>query len=410
MTAYQKRLLAFLSVATFFEGYDFFALTQLLPNLRAEMGFSAGAEGWLVAVINFGTVVAYLVIGRVDRWGRRSVLTATILGYTCFTLLSAAAPNVWAFGLAQMIARVFLIGEWATSNVIAAEEFSAARRGTVIGVISAFSGLGSVICAGVVPLLLKTPLGWRSVYLVGVAPLLIVAYARRNLKETERFAAGQRAAAERAAAGVVQSRPSLLAILATPYRRRVFQLGAIWFLTYLCSQNAITFWKEFAMNERGMTDADVGRAITFAALASMVLVFFTGPLLDAVGRRVGAMLIFSSLSFGVFGCYTFHSPWALRLALLCGVFGVSAFLPVMNSFNAELFPTELRGSAYAWANNIIGRVGYVLSPIAVGLTVQRLGWGATLRTTALFPLAALLLIVTLLPETRGRELERTAEI
>ena len=30
-TSYQRRLLVFLSVATFFEGYDFFAITQLLP-------------------------------------------------------------------------------------------------------------------------------------------------------------------------------------------------------------------------------------------------------------------------------------------------------------------------------------------------------------------------------------------
>ena len=40
LTAYQKRLFAFLSVATFFEGYDFMALTQILPNLRASLGMN----------------------------------------------------------------------------------------------------------------------------------------------------------------------------------------------------------------------------------------------------------------------------------------------------------------------------------------------------------------------------------
>jgi len=34
-------------------------------------------------------------------------------------------------------------------------------------VVSAAAGLGSVVCAGVVPLLLRTPFGWRSVYFVG---------------------------------------------------------------------------------------------------------------------------------------------------------------------------------------------------------------------------------------------------
>ncbi len=48
---YHKRLFVFLSVATFFEGYDFTALSQILPNLRADMvGAAAGTIGWGSAV------------------------------------------------------------------------------------------------------------------------------------------------------------------------------------------------------------------------------------------------------------------------------------------------------------------------------------------------------------------------
>jgi MFS family permease len=72
--------------------------------------------------------------------------------------------------------------------LIAAEEFPAARRGFVIGVIQAFSSLGSVLCAALVPALLATSLGWRAVYFVGVIPLLLLAWARRGLRETRRLA------------------------------------------------------------------------------------------------------------------------------------------------------------------------------------------------------------------------------
>jgi putative MFS transporter len=150
---YQRRLLVFLSVATFFEGYDFFALSQILPKLRLDFGLTPGEGAALVGVVNMGTVLAHLVVDRADHWGRRRVLTVTIFGYTLFTLLSGLAPEVYTFALCQVIARVFLIGEWATSMVIAAEEFPAERRGTVIGIISAAAGLGSIVCAGVVPAL-----------------------------------------------------------------------------------------------------------------------------------------------------------------------------------------------------------------------------------------------------------------
>ena len=35
LSAYQKRLFAFLSVSSCFDGYDFIAHTQILPNPRA---------------------------------------------------------------------------------------------------------------------------------------------------------------------------------------------------------------------------------------------------------------------------------------------------------------------------------------------------------------------------------------
>jgi len=37
-TAYQRRLFVFLGVATFFEGYDFIAISQLLPTCVPPWG------------------------------------------------------------------------------------------------------------------------------------------------------------------------------------------------------------------------------------------------------------------------------------------------------------------------------------------------------------------------------------
>lgn len=396
---YQRRLFIFLGVASLFEGYDFFALTQILPNLRADMKLGVQGAGLLVTFINLGTLIAYLLVRKADRWGRRRVLTVTIAGYAVFTGLSGLAPNVFAFGALQMLARVFLMAEWATSMVIAAEEFPASRRGTVIGIVSAMSSLGSIVCAGIVPVLLKTPYGWRSVYFVGIVPLTVLAYARRNLRETRRFTEQVSGASAGAPA-----RP-FVEIFRTPYRRRVLELGLIWFVTYICTQNSITFWKEFALSERGMTDTEVGAAIAFAALVSMPLVFAAGKVLDVIGRKAGAVLIFGATAAGVFGCYTLHDRRSLAVTLMIGIFGTSSVLQVLNAFTTELFPTEFRGDAFAWSNNVIGRIGYVLSPIAVGYAAKQVGWGRALAPTALAPLLALGLIFWLLPETRAKELE-----
>src|SRR5262249_33622076 len=154
-------------------------LGQTLPNIRAELHLTPAQGADLVTFISLGTILAYLLVRQADRWGRRRVLSITIAGYTVFSMLTGLTRSAVEFALCQLLARMFLLAEWAVTMVYAAEEFPAARRGTVIGVIQACSGLGAVTCAGVVPLLLQTSLGWRSVYLLGGLPLVIIALLRR---------------------------------------------------------------------------------------------------------------------------------------------------------------------------------------------------------------------------------------
>lgn len=402
LTSYQKRLLALLAIATFFEGYDFLALAQTLPNLRRDFMLSPDLGGALIGIINIGTVLSYLLVRKADHWGRRSVLTITIAGYALFSFLTGLTQGVLGFALCQLLSRAFLIGEWAVAMVYAAEEFPAARRGLVIGVIQACASLGAVTCAGLVPLLLKTAFGWRMVYFVGAAPLVLVALARRYLRETGRFLEQK----ERR----TTAPPSLLGILRTSYARRLLLMAGIWNLAYVCTSNAFLFWKEFAVSERGFTDAQVGISIAVASLGAMPLIFLCGRMIDWVGRRVGAVLIILAASSGVFLAYSLHSPAALTAALIVAVFGTSAVLPLLNAYTTELFPTELRADAFAWANNLLGRLGNVFSPFAIGYAATQFGWGPTLSVTTVGPLSALLLIWLLLPETRGRELEETARL
>lgn len=388
-----------LSVATFFEGYDFIALTQILPSLMRDMQLDDAATGRLVAFINLGAVLAFGVVRLADRVGRRRVMLITIGGYTLFTVLTAFTHSVYSFGLAQFLARVFLLAEYSISMVYAAEEFPAERRGLSIGLIQGFSTLGSIACAGLVPLFLRTELGWRVVYLAGAVPLMLLAIVRRGLKETSRFE--QRDPA-------LESQ-QLGRVLRGPYRGRVLLLATIWGLTYLCTQVTVFYWKVFAVNERGLSDAQVGGAIVTAALVSAPLVFFVGKLMDK-GRKRAAVIIFGLTAASTVGCYTLHGVGPLTIALVFGIFGTSAVLPVLNAYTAELFPTELRADAYAWANNLLGRIGYVLAPILVGELAGVVGFGPAVASTAVFPLLALVLILTRLPETRGQELEQTSRL
>ena len=231
------------------------------------------------------------------------------------------------------------------------------------------------------------------------APLVLVMFARRTMRETRRFEEQVKAAVPRA---------RFLDLLKGPYARRVGLVALVWALCYVCTQNAVTFWKEFAVAERSMSDADVATSVTIAAIGSVPMVFLSGKMLDRIGRRSSAVIIFLLTSAGTAGAYLLWSHVWLTVALVVAIFGTTAVLQVLNAYTAELFPTSKRADAFAWANNLFGRIGYVASPAVVGWAAERWSWSAAVSSTAVFPLVALILILATFPETRGKELEETA--
>ncbi|MDB4971668.1 MAG: Sialic acid transporter (permease) NanT [Myxococcaceae bacterium] len=401
LTSYQRRLFLLLGVATFFEGYEYVALTQLLPTLRATYRLSQEQAGYLVGAIGFSAVAAFFLIRQADVVGRRRVLSITIAGYTLCSVLCALSQDVWQFGAAQLAARAFLLAEYAVCMVYLAEEFPADRRGFAVGFMQGLSTLGAIVCAGLVPTLLKTSWGFRTVYLVGSLPLLLLIWLRRGVRETKRF--------EEMAQKTAQT-SSLFSVFRGPYRGRVFLLATIWGLTYLCTYLSITYWKEFAIAERAFDDAKVSHVVMIAAVGSLPLVFATGKLLDAIGRRRGAVLVFLCITVSTLLAYNAHDFWLLTLGVTGTFFSASAMLPVLNSFTLELFPTELRADGFGWSVNVLGKVSYVLGPLVVGFVANRHGYGMAMSAISIGPLLALGLILARLPETSGRELEDTSAL
>jgi len=399
---FQFAQLALLGAVTFFDGYDFTALSQLLPNLRPSFGLDQAQAGVLVACINLGAVAACVLARAADRLGRRRLLLLTVAGYTLASVASGLATSAVAFGVLQFFARMFLIADTVVAVVYAAEEFPADRRGLAIGVIQGFFSLGAVACAASAPLLLRSALGWRAVYLLGGVSILALFPARRSLRETGRFL--------EKALSQPPVKSSFTAIWRGPYRRRMLLMSLVWALTFLCTQSGVMFWKEFAVSQRGFSDAQVGSAVAIAALAALPLIFYAGKLLDLAGRRAGAAVIFGVEVAGALGSYSLHGFWPLTVMLVLGIFGSSAVFSVLGTYTAELFPTDVRGGAFAWSNNLLGRAGYVLSPLLVGYVASLSDWGFAVRLTAVGPVVALALLLSFAPETKARELEETSRL
>jgi len=77
--------------------------------------------------------------------------------------------------------------------------------------------------------------------------------------------------------------------------------------------------------------------------------------------------------------------------------------PPMGPFMTELFPTSIRGNAQGFCYNS-GRALGAVFPTGVGYLSQQLPLGTTIAIFSAVASAVMVILLLLLPETRGRSL------
>src|SRR4051812_46938415 len=146
--------------------------------------------GWAIGGLGFG------ILG--DKIGRVKTMLLTILLYSGFTGLSALSVGFWDFALYRFLTGLGVGGEFAVGVALVAEVMPERSRTPALGWLQAVSALGNMTAA-----LISIGLGrleqsgaiesaWRTMFILGVLPALLVIVVFRYLKEPERW---QKAAA-----------------------------------------------------------------------------------------------------------------------------------------------------------------------------------------------------------------------
>lgn len=390
-TRHERRVLAPLALTGFFETYDVALLTLAAPVLASGLGVGIGAFGVAVALIRLASLGAVPVLRLADRWGRRTLLIASLAIFTLATGLTALAVGIVAFVLIQVVARVFLATESSLASVVIAEELRPHRRGAGISVLGVISGVGFGAVAGLLLLVPLTPLGWRLFYVVALLPLLLVAYLRRNLRETRAFATAR---AEHRLQAAFWPRVSRA-------HRATCAIAIALVSAFGLVQTACFFYaSELALTTYGW-DGLFTTVVIVAGAFGVLGFLLGGRVSDLVGRR--PMVATAILLTAAGTALVFTRVEGLFIpGFFLATAGSACFLAVTLAYVAELFPTEVRAtlsSLVVSCQVAAGSLGLVLSGALAGVaepsTVMLVGAGA---------LAASVPLLRWLPEAAGRDL------
>ena len=179
-----------------FDGLELHLYTLVATPLVVHLlGAASSADpavkeksAYIQAAFLVGWALGGAFFGRLgDRIGRSRALSLTILTYALCTGLCATAQTWSQLMLFRFLAALGIGGEWAVGAALLAETWPVDWRPWLSAVLQSAVNLGILIAAGLVTLLsfLPHPPSERWVFLIGVAPALMVFWIRAQVPESD---------------------------------------------------------------------------------------------------------------------------------------------------------------------------------------------------------------------------------
>ena len=374
----------------------------VIPTLIAIWGITRAQAGALgTAALLVSAVGGWLAGWLADRYGRVRTLQVAILWFAVFTFLSGVAQNFEQLFAARALMGLGFGGEWAAGAVLLGEVIRPEYRGKALGMMQAGWAVGWGTAALLYALffsVLPAETAWRALFLVGIAPALLVFFVRRYVQEPAVYL---EARSKLAAQG---DRPSALEIFRPPLLR-VTVLGGLMGTGAQGGYYAVTTWlPTFLRTERKLSVLDSAGYLAVSIVGAFCGYLAGGYLADKIGRRL-TFLVFAIGAGVVAVTYTmvpFGDAAMLVLGFPLGFFASGVF-SAMGPFFTEHFPTRVRGVGQGFAYNL-GRATGAMFPTLVGLLSARIPLGEAIGLFAGLAYATMAIAAFLLPETRGKVL------
>ena len=382
------------------------ALMELLPRTGiaatpAHVGFYGSV---LFAVFLAGWGISFVWGPIADRFGRKNTLAGSILLYAVFTGLAAFSHNIYELGLFRFIAGVGIGGEWALAGTYVAESWPEDRRKMGAGYLQTGYYAGFFVAAAL-NYTVGATLGWRAMFLCGASPVIVSILVMLGVKETAKFERKR----ERA-------QHPLRRIFTAPYRGQTITMSLL-LTVAIIGLWAGAVYEPTALvqlaHNAGMTKPQAIHMASFGtgllSLGTILGCLALPPIAEAWGRRRTLALYFSVMFVSILAAFgwafylpTGHALPVFLAALFCLGLGGANFA-MFSLWLPELFPTEIRASAFAFCTSI-GRLGGAGINFILGAAVLHMGTiGVPVACTAV-AFALGLLIIPFGRETTGEVL------
>lgn len=431
-TALLRKVLFLTGLGWMFDAMDQGMVSGVMASIGNDWSLTAGDLGLLSSIGMLGMALGAVLSGMAaDRWGRRTVITATLVIYGIASGLSGFAGSFPVLLVLRFLTGFGLGGELPAASTLISEFSPASKRGRNVIFLESFWAWGWIL-ASLVAYLLIPVYGWRTAFWVGAVPALFAAVLRQLIPESPRYLAkaGRLPEADKLVrqmekqAGIESPEdPATVAAATTPaskitfatlwsrkYLRRTIVMWVIWFGINF-GYYGFVLWTPSLLVGRGF---DLVRSFEFTlimCLAQLPGYFSAAWLVEKLGRKKVLALYFAGTAISAW-LYGHAASTAAVLAFGCLLyfFSLGAWGCVY-AYTPEVYPTEARASGSGWAA-AFGRVGAFVAPFAVPALYHAFGEQAGFVNVFILLASVFILVAAVVfffgQETMGRSLEETS--
>lgn len=254
-------------------GFGRYAYPMLLPSMQAGLGVTYAPMGVLGTVNLIGYLSFSLVSGILaTRYGAKLIITVSMLMVGLSMIALGFVSTYWLAFVAMLVAGLGTAGVFTPGSGLSRSWVPPERIGITMGFMSTGVGIGILIAAALIPLILATQGvdGWRYAWVyLGIATVLLTVLAVVTLKEKPR---SHGAHAPSFGWSEVFRNRTIIGLTVSYFLFGFYQIYATFFVAYL-------------RGPLGLSTADAGNIWLAWAVAGVVTMAFWGWLSDRIGRR-----------------------------------------------------------------------------------------------------------------------------
>jgi putative MFS transporter len=406
-----------------FDSWDSVVIAYTLPVLIGEWKLLPVQSGLLISAGYGAQFLGAIVFGSLaERYGRLPVLRVLVLVMSVLAVACALAASYTQLITLRALQGLAIGGALPVAICYINEIAPTATRGRFFGtfqfLMTSGFGLAALLGAWLIP-----AFGWRIMFAIGAAPLLVLPFTSmlpesprwlasrgrmdQAARSLERLGSGSLPAAEARTPlpGSGEKVPYAM-LFARDVRKTSIVTALMWFLTSLVSFGLVTWIPSIYVSMFEIPVADALRYNLVVAVSIFILPIFLRQSIDRIGRRPPPMLGTAVGGLALLAMIFINVNATLLLVSLAiiGQIGISIGSMVLWPYTAETYPTRIRSLALGTSSSV-ARAASMLTPLLVGGVMQ--ATGSVTLVFLVFGLASLVVAMLWLfgvRETAGRKM------